>query len=412
VGVRPRDRRRRKLTTQPSVKGDLTWAPNSQKLAFTGNNRLWEVDVSGGAVRELAYNQAGGYTMVGQYSADGNWLTYTKRDDDQNADVFVFDVRVAARGERHAQSVQRRQRRDDAGRQARGVHVEPGQWVTQLFAVSLAKLTEDPNDPLVRERMRRARWPRGRGTQLRYPGAGAASAAAAAAADLTVTIDADGIDGRAMQLTRGAQAVGELFLSRDGRTVYFTVGGGGGFGGGGQRRPCPEPQRGLFAMNVDGTNRRRIAGGLFPGSSRPPPTGARCSSVARHRGGDGEGGRAQRGFEISAGHLATPQRAGAVNFSFPVRWTAVPSGGSCSRKSWRVMKYRFYDEKMHGRTGTRSRQQYKPLLSARGTNEDVYDLANEMIGELNASHTGVSGPPSRDAARVHHALPGLRAGAE
>jgi tricorn protease len=30
-----------------------------------------------------------------------------------------------------------------------------------------------------------------------------------------------------------------------------------------------------------------------------------------------------------------------------------------------------------------------------GENQDVYDLANEMIGELNASHTGVSGPPSR-----------------
>ncbi len=28
--------------------------------------------------------------------------------------------------------------------------------------------------------------------------------------------------------------------------------------------------------------------------------------------------------------------------------------------------------------------------------QDVYDLANEMIGELNASHTGVSGPAGPD----------------
>ena len=38
---------------------------------------------------------------------------------------------------------------------------------------------------------------------------------------------------------------------------------------------------------------------------------------------------------------------------------------------------------------------YEPLLKYVGENQDVYDLANEMIGELNASHTGVSGPPSR-----------------
>jgi tricorn protease len=31
----------------------------------------------------------------------------------------------------------------------------------------------------------------------------------------------------------------------------------------------------------------------------------------------------------------------------------------------------------------------------------VYDLANEMIGELNASHTGVSGPPTRQMPRVY-----------
>jgi tricorn protease len=38
------------------------------------------------------------------------------------------------------------------------------------------------------------------------------------------------------------------------------------------------------------------------------------------------------------------------------------------------------------------RERYRPLLKYVGQNNDVYDLANEMIGELNASHTGVRGP--------------------
>ena len=39
---------------------------------------------------------------------------------------------------------------------------------------------------------------------------------------------------------------------------------------------------------------------------------------------------------------------------------------------------------------------YEPLLPYVGENQDLYDIANEMIGELNASHVGVGGPPSRE----------------
>ena len=70
-------------------------------------------------------------------------------------------------------------------------------------------------------------------------------------------------------------------------------------------------------------------------------------------------------------------------------------------ESWRVMKYRFYDEKMHGRDWDAIKAKYEPLLKYVGENQDVYDLANEMIGELNASHTGVSGPPSREIADAY-----------
>jgi tricorn protease len=65
------------------------------------------------------------------------------------------------------------------------------------------------------------------------------------------------------------------------------------------------------------------------------------------------------------------------------------------------MKYRFYDEAMHGKDWNAIRARYEPLLRHAGSNEDVYDLANEMIGELNASHTGVSGPPTRAMPRAY-----------
>ncbi|MGQ0643499.1 MAG: hypothetical protein ACT4P6_22355 [Gemmatimonadaceae bacterium] len=152
---------RRKLTTHESVKADLTWAPNSQKLAFTAANRIYELDFAGGdgAAREVAHNPAGGYSIT-EYSPDGNWLVYMRRDDDQNADVYLYDVRA-----RRECNVTQNPFNDTNGcltPDAKSLLFTSSRdgGTAHLFAVSLARLTEDPNDPLVRERMRRAQ-PRG-----------------------------------------------------------------------------------------------------------------------------------------------------------------------------------------------------------------------------------------------------------
>lgn len=391
---------RRKLTTQASIKADLTWAPNSQKLAYTGNNKLWEVDVVGaGAPRELAYNHAGGFT-IGTYTSDGNALSYIKRDDDQNADVFVFDIRT-----KKEVNVSQNPFTDGNGMiTPDGKHVvftsSRDGGVSQLFVVSLAKLAEDPNDPLVRERQRRALASAGARAE-RTDSATANGAAATTPAPTTLRIDGDGIERRAIQLTRGALPVGGFFLSRDGRTIMFTVGGGGGFGGGGQNAAPVDPENpnvGLFSIGIDGLNRRRIAGGVYPGMI---PTADRRAIFFRRAARGGDAADAGTGTEIQKLVLATPQRAEPVSFGFSVRVDRRAEWNQLFEESWRVMKYRFYDEKMHGRDWDAIKARYKPLLQYVGTNEDVYDLANEMIGELNASHTGVSGPPTRPMPRVY-----------
>ena len=109
--------------------------------------------------------------------------------------------------------------------------------------------------------------------------------------------------------------------------------------------------------------------------------------------------------------LAGQRRRTRVHFAFTVRVDERDEWAQILDESWRVMKYRFYDEKMHGKDWNAIRAKYEPLLKYVGANEDVYDLANEMIGELNASHTGVSGPPSRGSRRLPDALSRLRDGA-
>jgi len=374
---------RRKLTTHESVKSELTWSPNSSKLAFVAANRLFEVDAAGGAARELAHNPAGGFSNV-QYAADGSWLVYVKRDDDQNADIFAFEV--STRREHNLTQNPFNDLNPQLTPDGRTLVFTSNRvnGTAQLFATPLGRRTEDPNDPLVRERARRA------------------SGRTDSSATVPVTalrVETVGIQRRATQLTRGSNAVSAFFLSRDGRTVYFSQGAGGGFGGGGQQPAAADnPEAGLYAVSIEGLDRRRIAQGVFAGMV---PSTDRRTLFFRSTPRAAEDGPGGTGFEVHRLTIANPQRPERVNFTFPVRVERRAEWNQVFEESWRVMKYRFYDEKMHGVDWNAIRARYRPLLKYVGTNEDLYDLANEMIGELNASHTGVSGPPTREQPAVY-----------
>jgi len=395
---------RRRLSQQESEKSDITWAPNSQKLAYVGNNRIYEVAVSGGSPREVAHNPAGGYNLL-QYAPDGNWLLYSRRDADQNADVYLYDLKARAEYDLTPSPF------TEFG----GALTPDGKTLVfssnrdggtgQLFAVSLSRLTEDPNDPLVRERTRPAR-PRG------GFGRGAGGERGAEAADeptaAATQVDTVDIDRRTIQLTRGTPGASTFFISRDGRTVYFAVGGGFGrfgFGRGGAAAGATG-QTGLFSVGIDGRDRRRVVegsfGGMVPTADRQTiffRAAARPSSDGETPRGPGGGGR---GFQIQRMAIggAAP-RPTPVRFSFAIRVDRRAEWKQIFDESWRVMKYRFYDPAMHDHDWKAIRARYEPLLTDVGSNEDVYDLANAMIGEINASHVGVRGPSTRTMPRVY-----------
>jgi tricorn protease len=416
---------RRKLSSSEGEKDAIVWAASSQKLAYANDNRLFEVDVAGGAPREITHNPAGGFALQ-QYSPDGNWLLYSRRDDEQNAEVYLYDVRgkkeynltqspwneMTAQMTPDGKTVVFSSNRDGAQ--------------NQLFAVSLDRLSEDPNDPLVRERQRRAAG--GGGARGGRGGAGAADSmnTTNGSGPMTIAVDLRGIDRRAVQLTRGG-GVGSWFLSRDGRTVYYAIGGGGGRGGGGRGNAAggggDSAQNGLYSVGLDGRDRRRIAAGTFAGmqptadrrtiyfrgqvrapagddaSGAPPAVGFPVERLTVGAGTPvGGGGNAGRGGNAAAGTNAAGEQ---VNFTFNVRVDRRAEWKQILDESYRVMKYRYYDPKMHGKDWAAIYAKYAPLVKYAGTNEDVYDIANAMIGELSSSHTGVSGPSSAPVPRAY-----------
>ncbi len=60
-------------------------------------------------------------------------------------------------------------------------------------------------------------------------------------------------------------------------------------------------------------------------------------------------------------------------------------------QSWRYLAENFYDAKHHGVDWDAVRARYRPLVKHVALKEDLYSLLYLMLGELNASHLGVSG---------------------
>ncbi|MEP6766435.1 MAG: hypothetical protein ABJB66_19130, partial [Gemmatimonadaceae bacterium] len=419
---------RKKLSKYSSEKSGITWASNSSKLAFSADNRIFEVDVAGGEQRLISHNEAGGFN-INQYSTDGNWILYSRSDDEQNTDVYLYDIKAKKEYNVTQSPWNERQAAITADGKTVVFTSNRDGTTNHLYAVTLAKIVEDPNDPLVRERLRVAAGGRGG----RAGGAGG-TGDVAPTGDGAPHPDVSDIERRALALTTGTSGVGGFFLSRDGKTVYYTIGGGGAGGrGGGNGRGAAAPSAeaaGLYSVSLDGRDRRRIASGTFAGMQ---PTADKRTIYFRGTAGAAGGGRGGRGnaapevgfpverltvgqgtaiAEGGAGRgAATGGGAGVgggaaaagtpVNFAFNVRVDRKKEWQQIFDEAYRVMKYRYYDPKMHGKDWAGIKAKYEPLIRYAGTNEDVYDIANAAIGELSSSHTGVSGPASNNVDRTY-----------
>ena len=163
--------------------------------------------------------------------------------------------------------------------------------------------------------------------------------------------------------------ISNLRLTKDGRTLFFQEGesvynarGGGGGGGGGG---------GFAAMAALAAAVAAVARGVGGGGG----------DSAGAAGGGGGGAKRRITFNVT------------VRIDKPQEWDEMFDD------AWRCMKYRFYDPKLHGTDWDAMRAKYKPLVAYVADRHELMNVINEMIGELNASHTGASAGREPDRRR-------------
>jgi tricorn protease len=262
----------------------------------------------------------------------------------------------------------------------------------------------------------------------------------AGAQAVDVRIDWNGMARRARRLTVPGTTIGGLTPTPEGHSVALTVssGAGGARGAGG----AADPTAGMYIINVESGQLTRVpspppvagagrgrggapgggAGGsamvfardgrtLYFGSGGnlfaatiPNQPGAGAAQSAAAAGGRGGGGRGNADpSDLSTPN--TPARQVTYTVNLEVDHRALRS--QVFNEGWRIMKDRFYDAKMHGADWASAKKSYEALLEYLVDEEELHTVMMMMIGQLNASHTGVSGGPAITERTVQTRYPGF-----
>jgi tricorn protease len=395
-----------KLTDIDALKFGYNWSPDSKSIAFTSSDsKLRVINVGAKQVTEIDSSRYGNISTP-EWSPDSKLLAYSKQDASRTSDIYL----IASSGEdKQARKVtfdsydERSPRFAPDGRKLFFIRSDSttggggggfGNASVQIYSVGLERLERDPDDPEDR--------PDAAPATPEDPGEGPPPRRPMNRPPHETKVDWAGLKHRTRQITRMPFPISSYTIAPDSRTIVFVTsepagtastpviysiqedgkrltrvaaggppaadeggGGGGGFGGGISDLNISRDGRTLFFSERNGIYSTPLAS-----STATAATAGRGTA-----GGGGEGARRRISFNVR------------VKIDHPAEWAEMFGD------AWRTMKYRFYDPAMHGKDWDAAKAKYEPLVADVGDRQELLNIINEMIGELNASHTGAAPPP-------------------
>jgi tricorn protease len=438
----PEGRNLTKISNIDNEKGAPQWTPDSKMVLYTAaDKKLYSYSVADAKTAVVTSDTVGRINAV-SVSPDSKWVAFSKQDRTSRAHVYIAPI--AGGEERHVSDDRLLYSENNPvwtgdGRYlvftstegvSNGIATQGGINSTmELWALSLRDQDRDPvNRDIDNEAQGLAAEAAGRA------GGAGRGAGPGGGAPADVRIDWNNLARRARQLSVPGDTMGGLTPSPDGRSVALTV--SSSAAGGGRGAAAAAGTAGIYLINVETGQLTRVppaaeTGGGRAGGGRGGGGGgagggagmvfARDGRTLYFRSGTGlfaapigggggtaapaaatpaAGGRGGRGGGGGAGAAAAAEPTGGGATARQVTYTAnievdhKALRAEVFNEGWRIMKNRFYDSEMHGADWAAARAMYEPLLNHLVDEAELHSVMMMMIGQLNASHTGVSGGPA------------------
>lgn len=199
-------------------------------------------------------------------------------------------------------------------------------------------------------------------------GATASSATGARTPRLNVSIVFDGIRERATLLPLGLNADGPV-ISNDGKTLVF--------------RASERGQESLYSWSLDEL-------------ATEPPVAQQISSTPKPKPDFYLTGDGKTLFYLDGGAVVTTPlespRAKTIGIQAQMDVDFALEKQVVFDQTWSTLNRNFFDPKFNGQDWTALRARFQPYVAGARTGDELRRTLNLMIGELNASHSGMGAP--------------------
>ncbi len=320
----------KQLTDTPEAEVGISFSPDGMRVAFVRAGKLITMDPDGANEKVLV---ADGQVFDYEWSPDGQWLCYARMDGSFASELFIIPS-VGATVKNPARNITR--------------------FATYNGGISWSRA----GSKIAFISQRKGNVPSAYVLSLQKP--------AGAGAVFSKEIDWENIHLRVRQ--PAGMSISECAISGDGAKIAF--------------RASVDETADLWLANADGGSVLR----LTTGNMKPTQiTWSRFfPSQIYFRDGSGN---------LRAISIGGPTTAGPNIVPFTAKMTVRQDELFLEMfdQSWRALNESFYDKNFHGANWKQVREKYRPLVAHCALREDLYALVSLMLGELNASHLGISG---------------------
>jgi tricorn protease len=333
----------------------IEWAPDSKSLLYSASDHgLYRVNLGSGKTEVVTSSEIWN-VMNPRFSPDGKWISYTKLDHNLRPHVYV---RATSGGEEHHIG------RDDLFSETGARWTPDGK--TLIFLAGISQGGANPGER--------------RPTELQlYSIVLSKGGPDRPAKGVEVKIEWDGIQRRIRQLTHLAGNLVTAVPSPDGNMHALVT----------EDRSVRPTISTLYTVS-------NAADRVTPIATSEPSAGVDWQITSPYFSKDGRTLYFLAGNGIHVADIGSAEASSSRHEPHRMVFQArLEVDHHLERRQifaecWRVLQHYFYDTNMHGADWAKIRTVYEAMVEQVADQGDMDDLLNRMLGELNASHIGLT----------------------